>query len=179
MNQAQLKAPLKSCCSAPQPASLAAAASGVTYAANITFPGECPCKFKQLSTQKNWLVADVFYTAVNISLRARNAVGGSRTEIIHIPAESSADLEGKAPVSGGPLWMHSSPLGSETHRHFLPVTPECSHTSLNVKNKRACLQLYELQDGDQGPKEVITLTAKTGKLKCKPSEKPHKVLLSL
>lgn len=103
MNQAPLKTSLKSYCSAPQPASLAAAASGVTYTANVTFPSECPCKYKQLSTQENWLAAKIFYTAVNISLRAKNAVGDSRTEIIRIPAETSPDLRGKACVSACPI----------------------------------------------------------------------------
>lgn len=92
------KTSLKSSCSAPQPASPAAAVSGVTYTANIMFPSECPGKDKQLPTQKNWLVANIFHTAVNISLRAKNAVGDSHTEI-HIPAESSSDLAGKACAS--------------------------------------------------------------------------------
>lgn len=111
MSQARFKMSLKSYCSAPQPASPAAAVSGVNYTANIAFPSECPCKDKPLTTRKNWLTANIFYTAVNISLTAKNAVGDSRTEIIHVPAVSSPDLRGKACACLCPILMQSSPIG--------------------------------------------------------------------
>lgn len=86
-------------CSAPQPVPHAAAVSGVTYTARIMFPGGCPCKDKQHSTQGNSLVVNVSYTAVSILLRAKNAASYSPNVTKHIPDESISDLRGKACVS--------------------------------------------------------------------------------
>lgn len=99
MYQASLKTSLMSYCSAPQPVPRAAAVSDVTYTADIKFPSGCPCKDKQHDTKTNRLVAYVSYTAVSISLRAKNAASSSPTVTKHIPHVSTSDLRGKACVS--------------------------------------------------------------------------------
>lgn len=174
--QASLKTSLMSYCSAPQPVPRAAAVSDVTYTADIKFPSGCPCKDKQHDTKGNLLVAYVSYTAVSISLRAKNAASSSPTVTKHIPDVSTSDLRGKAcvRVSVCVSKCNEQFSNSKPKRHFLLVTPACKNTSLAEKFKKGtCLQLYELQDGDQGPKKVITLTAKMDKRQRKPSEKPH------
>lgn len=98
MYQASLKTSLMSYCSAPQPVPRAAAVSDVTYTAGIKFPSGCPCKDKQHDTKGNSLVAYVSYTAVSISLRAKNAASSSPTVTKHIPDVSTSDLRGKACV---------------------------------------------------------------------------------
>lgn len=81
-------------CSAPQPAPPAAAVTGVTYSIrNTQSSHRCPCKKGQHDTKSNKFTTHVSYSAVNISVIARNAAGYSPAEIIQVLPVSAADLK--------------------------------------------------------------------------------------
>ncbi|XP_023138044.2 leukemia inhibitory factor receptor [Amphiprion ocellaris] len=110
----------------------AAAVSGVTYILSDTQSSQgCPCeeKRKKHHTDMNKHTIYVPYSAVNISVIARNAAGSSPPAVVQIPTEPVADLK------------------------------ICDKTLLNEKLKRStCLQWYELQDADLRPTNVTTLS---------------------
>ncbi|XP_028443755.1 interleukin-12 receptor subunit beta-2 [Perca flavescens] len=115
----------------------AAAASGVNYNLTDTQSSHgCHChenRYPQ-NTSENRHTTHVSFSAVNISVIAQNAAGYSPTAIVQIPAEVAADLK------------------------------ICDKTLLNdTLHWKTCLELYELQDGDSMPKNVITLTGKKKK----------------
>nr|XP_015826295.2 interleukin-6 receptor subunit beta isoform X2 [Nothobranchius furzeri] len=110
---------------------------GVTYSVTDTHSSHgCPCKRKksQTSRDSNHHTLHVSYSAVNITVVARNEAGKSPETVLHVPAASAADLK------------------------------ICDQTLLNEKLKRrTCLELYELQDADLNPESVIVLTARKQK----------------
>nr|XP_020467655.1 uncharacterized protein LOC109966833 isoform X2 [Monopterus albus] len=73
----------------------AAAIGGVTYILNDTQSSHgCPCVKKHLhNVTKHTADMYVSYSAVNISVIARNAAGYSRPAIIQVPAKPPADLK--------------------------------------------------------------------------------------
>ncbi|XP_022593671.1 interleukin-12 receptor subunit beta-1 isoform X2 [Seriola dumerili] len=107
----------------------AAAVGGVTYWLEDTQSSHgCPCKRTKTSRHHNNTVIYVSYSAVNISLTARNAVGYSPSALIEVPAIPAADLK------------------------------TCDNMTLDEKlNKKTCKQWYELRDQDSRPQNVITL----------------------
>ncbi|XP_070688329.1 interleukin-12 receptor subunit beta-1 [Pempheris klunzingeri] len=113
----------------------AAAATGVTYKLEDTQSSRgCPCKKTRHPNKMNTYTIHVSHSAVNISVIARNAAGYSPPAIVQLPAEPAADLK------------------------------ICDKTLLYEKlDKKTCLELYELQDGDSRPEHVITLTARNKK----------------
>ncbi|XP_017268887.1 interleukin-12 receptor subunit beta-1 isoform X2 [Kryptolebias marmoratus] len=117
--------------SAPRAATL----SGVKYRLNDTQSSRgCPCKKKSRETSTNSYTFYVSYSAVNITVIARNAAGESPQAIIQVPAASAADLK------------------------------ICDKSLLNKTiKKRTCLEFYELQDADLKPESVMTLTARKQK----------------
>ncbi|XP_042273843.1 interleukin-12 receptor subunit beta-2 [Thunnus maccoyii] len=120
-----------------KPVQHAAAVRGVTYSLNDTQSSHgCPCRPVKnrdpISTTS--YTTYVSYSAVNISVIARNAAGSSPPAIIQVPAESAADLK------------------------------TCDKTLLNVKiNKTTCLEWYEFQDGDPRPENILTLSGRKKK----------------
>ncbi|KAM6922075.1 uncharacterized protein il12rb1 [Xenentodon cancila] len=121
-----------------QPALHAAAVTGVTYSINDTqsYSG-CPCKKgKKRDTSSNTI--NVSYSAVNISVVARNAAGQSPKAIVQLPVAPMEDLK------------------------------ICDKTLLDDKiKKRTCLEWYELWDADLKPEKVMILTGKKQKKKRK------------
>ncbi|XP_070765728.1 interleukin-31 receptor subunit alpha [Enoplosus armatus] len=117
----------------------AAAVTGVTYSLKDSqFSLGCPCKTRRDDIETNIYTTYVSYSAVNISVFARNAAGYSPPAVIQVPAVPAADLK------------------------------NCDKTLLEEKFKNTtCLELYELQDGNSRPENVITLTAKGKKKKKK------------
>ncbi|KAM9358382.1 interleukin-12 receptor subunit beta-2 [Symphorus nematophorus] len=114
----------------------AAAVTAVTYSLTDTQSSHgCPCGKRKhpISTQLHKHTTNVLYSAVNISVIARNAAGYSPPAIIQIPAKRPADLK------------------------------ICDKTLLDEKFQKTCLELYELQDGDLSQENVITLTARNNK----------------
>ncbi|KAK9519475.1 hypothetical protein VZT92_022202 [Zoarces viviparus] len=108
----------------------AAAVTGVSYNLTDTMNG-CPCKKKGHLINTCEHTTTVLLSAVNITVIANNSAGRSPPVIIEVPAEPAADLK------------------------------ICDKTLLDETfNKKTCLELYELQDGDSRPEKVITLTAK-------------------
>ncbi|XP_038147544.1 interleukin-12 receptor subunit beta-1 [Cyprinodon tularosa] len=109
----------------------AAAVGGVTYSVHVTqYSPRCPCKKKSHETRAHSHVVYVSYSAVNITVIARNAAGHSPPATIHIPAASSADLK------------------------------SCNQTLLDEKFKKGtCLEFYELQDADLIPERAWCLTS--------------------
>ncbi|KAM9848423.1 uncharacterized protein il12rb1 isoform 2-T2 [Aulostomus maculatus] len=112
-----------------------AAFGSVTYILKDTQSSRgCPCKKKEHHTKTTTHTIYVSYSAVNISVIARNEVGYSSPAIIQLPAEPAANLK------------------------------PCSETLLDKKwSRKTCLQLYELRDEDQRPENVITLMARIKK----------------
>nr|XP_054608212.1 interleukin-6 receptor subunit beta [Nothobranchius furzeri] len=110
---------------------------GVTYSVTDTHSSHgCPCKRKKSHTSRNsnHHTLHVSYSAVNITVVARNEAGKSPETVLHVPAASAADLK------------------------------ICDQTLLNEKlRRRTCLELYELQDADLNPESVIVLTARKQK----------------
>lgn len=90
----------------------------------------CPCKKKEHLIKTCEHTTTVSLSAVNITVIAINSAGRSPSAIIQVPAEPAADLK------------------------------ICDKTLLDGKLSKTCLELYELQDGDSRPENVITLTAK-------------------
>ncbi|XP_031163124.1 interleukin-12 receptor subunit beta-1 isoform X2 [Sander lucioperca] len=115
----------------------AAAASGVNYSLTDTQSSHgCHCQKNRypIITPQNTHTTYVSFSAVNISVIAKNAAGYSPRAIVQVPAELAADLK------------------------------ICDKTLLNeTLNRTTCLELYELQDGDSMPKNVITLTGRKKK----------------
>uniref|UniRef100_A0A3Q1C9K5 Fibronectin type-III domain-containing protein n=1 Tax=Amphiprion ocellaris TaxID=80972 RepID=A0A3Q1C9K5_AMPOC len=84
--------------SAPQMMPHAAAVSGVTYILSDTQSSQgCPCeeKRKKHHTDMNKHTIYVPYSAVNISVIARNAAGSSPPAVVQIPTEPVADLKSR------------------------------------------------------------------------------------
>ncbi|XP_032382542.1 uncharacterized protein il12rb1 isoform X2 [Etheostoma spectabile] len=115
----------------------AAAVSGVNYSLTDTqSPHGCHCQKNRYPkiTPENIHTTYVSLSAINISVIATNVAGYSPPAIVEVPAELSADLK------------------------------ICDETLLNkTLNRKTCLELYELQDGDSVPKYVITLTGRKKK----------------
>nr|XP_046247904.1 leukemia inhibitory factor receptor isoform X1 [Scatophagus argus] len=113
-----------------KPMPQAAAATGVTYSLWDTQSGRgCPCARGIHHTISTKHTTYVSLSAVNISVVARNAAGHSPQAVIQLPTTPAADLK------------------------------TCNKTLLDKKlNKRTCIELYELQDGNSMPKNVITLS---------------------
>ncbi|CAK6972127.1 interleukin-6 receptor subunit beta [Scomber scombrus] len=115
-----------------KPVPHAAAVRGVNYSLSDTHSSRgCPCprgrKRKRDLSGTNDYTTYVSYSAVNITIIARNAAGLSPPAVIQVPAEPATDLK------------------------------TCDKTLLNEKlNNTVCLEWYELQDGDPRPKNVIT-----------------------
>lgn len=83
----------------PQPMPHAAAVRGVNYSLQNTQSSHgCPCmKRKRLiTTDKHTIHMYVSYSAVNISVTARNAVGNSPPTIVQVLAKRAADLKGRS-----------------------------------------------------------------------------------
>ncbi|XP_071342100.1 interleukin-12 receptor subunit beta-1 isoform X2 [Trachinotus anak] len=110
---------------------------GVTYRLEDSQSSRgCPCKGTERRTHisKNIYTTYVSYSAVNISVTARNMAGYSPSALIQIPAEPATDLK------------------------------SCGNMTLDEKlNKKTCKQWYELQDQDSRPENVITLASKNKK----------------
>ncbi|XP_029684184.1 leukemia inhibitory factor receptor isoform X3 [Takifugu rubripes] len=108
----------------------AASVTGVTYSITDTQSSHrCPCKQVHHRTQGTHFTTYVSYSAVNISVIAKNAVGVSPTAVASVGQIEKVDLK------------------------------TCDSTQLGKKlEKRNCLELYEFQDGDWRPAEVITST---------------------
>ncbi|XP_075944284.1 oncostatin-M-specific receptor subunit beta isoform X1 [Anarhichas minor] len=114
----------------------AAAVTGVSYFLNDTQSFYgCPCKKKGYRINTREHTTTVSLSAVNITVIATNSAGNSPPAIIQVPAEPAADFK------------------------------ICDKTLLDEKLTKSCLELYELQDGDSRPANVITLTAKMKKKK--------------
>eukprot|EP00064_Thunnus_orientalis_P014682 superscaffoldBa00002585_g14729 len=118
-----------------KPVQHAAAVRGVIYSLNDTQSSHgCPCRPVKnrdpISTTS--YTTYVSYSAVNISVIARNAAGSSPPAIIQVPAESAADLK------------------------------TCDETLLNVKiNKTTCLEWYEFQDVPRREPQDFTAFSET------------------
>uniref|UniRef100_A0A8C6MF86 Fibronectin type-III domain-containing protein n=1 Tax=Nothobranchius furzeri TaxID=105023 RepID=A0A8C6MF86_NOTFU len=99
----------------------------------------CPCKRKKSHTSRNsnHHTLHVSYSAVNITVVARNEAGKSPETVLHVPACHIMFISSPKPVLFPPS---SSPL-----------------------RRRTCLELYELQDADLNPESVIVLTARKQK----------------
>ncbi|KAM9384992.1 leukemia inhibitory factor receptor isoform 2-T2 [Pholidichthys leucotaenia] len=111
----------------------AAAVKGVTYNLSDTQSSHgCPCMNKKTkNTEGNNYTMYVSYSAVNISVFAKNDAGESPKAIVQVPAEPAEDLK------------------------------ICDNTSLKKKITRGtCLELYEAENAALSPKNVITLTAR-------------------
>ncbi|XP_026178715.1 interleukin-12 receptor subunit beta-1 [Mastacembelus armatus] len=110
----------------------AAAVRGVTYFLKDTQSSHgCPCvKRKHNYTHEHTTFMYVSYSAVNITVIARNVAGESPPAIVQVPAEPVADLK------------------------------TCDKMLLENLKKKTCHEWYEHQDGDSKPENVITLTAK-------------------
>ncbi|XP_056233515.1 interleukin-12 receptor subunit beta-1 isoform X2 [Seriola aureovittata] len=113
----------------------AAAVGGVTYLLEDTQSSHgCPCKRTKRGRHHNNTVIYVSYSAVNISLTARNIAGYSPSALIEVPAVPAADLK------------------------------PCDNMTLDEKlKKKTCKQWYELRDQDSRPQNVITLASKKKK----------------
>ncbi|XP_041861141.1 tyrosine-protein phosphatase Lar [Melanotaenia boesemani] len=111
----------------------AAALGGVMYSLNDTqTSNRCPCRMRRHDTHTNNYTINVSYSAVNITIIAKNAAGLSPPSIIQIPASPPANLK------------------------------ICDKTLLEMKRlKGTCLEFYELRDADLKPENVMTLTAKS------------------
>lgn len=84
--------------SAPQPVPHAAAVRGVSYSLNNTQSSrECPClrERKRDYFGTTDYTTYVSYSAVNISITARNAAGHSPPAIIQVPAEPVTNLKSR------------------------------------------------------------------------------------
>uniref|UniRef100_A0A3Q1FVZ9 Fibronectin type-III domain-containing protein n=1 Tax=Acanthochromis polyacanthus TaxID=80966 RepID=A0A3Q1FVZ9_9TELE len=82
--------------SAPQKMPHAAAVSGVTYILSDTLSSQgCPCEEKRKKHHMNKHTIYVPYSAVNISVIARNAAGSSPPAVVQIPTEPVADLKSR------------------------------------------------------------------------------------
>ncbi|XP_051803702.1 uncharacterized protein LOC110950096 [Acanthochromis polyacanthus] len=74
----------------------AAAVSGVTYILSDTLSSQgCPCEEKRKKHHMNKHTIYVPYSAVNISVIARNAAGSSPPAVVQIPTEPVADLKSR------------------------------------------------------------------------------------
>ncbi|XP_039984845.1 interleukin-12 receptor subunit beta-1 [Xiphias gladius] len=112
-----------------------AVVGGVNYTLEATQSSQrCPCARtdrKRHHINTNSYTTYVFYSAVNISVTARNAAGCSPSAVVQVPAEIAANLE------------------------------TCDKKLLDEKlNKKTCKQLYELQDQNSRPGHVITISSK-------------------
>ncbi|XP_010752539.3 oncostatin-M-specific receptor subunit beta isoform X2 [Larimichthys crocea] len=108
----------------------AEAVTGVTYVLKHEYSGGCPWVKKTHIIKSTKHTSYVLYSAVNISVIARNTASLSPPAVIRVPAVPAADLKA------------------------------CGKTLLESRlNKKTCLELYELQDGEN----VITITARTKK----------------
>ncbi|TKS74379.1 Leukemia inhibitory factor receptor [Collichthys lucidus] len=115
----------------------AAAVTGVTYLLTDTQSLHgCPCMRRTYQINSNKYTTYVSYSAVNITVMAKNAAGFSPPKIIQISAKPDVDLKA------------------------------CDKLLLDdktLKKKKTCHELYKLQDGDSRPENVITLTARMKK----------------
>ncbi|XP_034738233.1 interleukin-12 receptor subunit beta-1 isoform X2 [Etheostoma cragini] len=113
----------------------AAAVSGVNYSLTDTQSSHgCHCQKNRYPIITNIHTTYVSLSAVNITVIAKNAAGYSPPAIVQVPVKLSADLK------------------------------ICDETLLNKTfNRKTCLELYELQDGDSMPKYVITSTGRKKK----------------
>lgn len=75
----------------------AEAVRGVTFLLDTQFHHGCPCwkRKHHIQTFKNTINTYVSYSAVNISIIARNAVGDSPPAIVQVPYEPAADLKSR------------------------------------------------------------------------------------
>lgn len=76
----------------------AAAVGGVIYSVSVTqWSLKCPCKrTKSHNITANSYSFSVSYSAVNITVTARNAAGLSPPAVVHIPAAVVADLKSRS-----------------------------------------------------------------------------------
>ncbi|KAE8294044.1 hypothetical protein D5F01_LYC06988 [Larimichthys crocea] len=96
----------------------------------------CPCMRRTSEINSNKHTTYVSYSAVNITVMAKNAAGFSPPEIIQVSAKPDVDLKA----------CDKLVLDDKT-----------------LKKKKTCHELYKLQDGDSRPENVITLTARMKK----------------
>ncbi|XP_028259602.1 leukemia inhibitory factor receptor [Parambassis ranga] len=121
-----------------KPVPTAASVTGVTYSVSDSSQ-ECPCKRRKRRKRRtdietNKYTVYVSYSAVNISVIAKNAAGRSPPAVIEEPAVPVADLK------------------------------LCDKTLLGKKLIRTtCLQWYELQEADPRPKNVINVSGRMKK----------------
>ncbi|XP_026202073.1 interleukin-12 receptor subunit beta-1 [Anabas testudineus] len=116
-----------------KPMSHSAAVRGVTYSLrNTQSPHGCPCMKKKpfIIKDKHTTYMYVSYSAVNISVTARNAVGNSPPAIVQVPTKPPTDLKA------------------------------CDKMLLENLTRKSCHEWYELKDADRKPENVITLTRK-------------------
>ncbi|KAK1897217.1 Leukemia inhibitory factor receptor [Dissostichus eleginoides] len=109
-----------------------------TYSLNDTQSSNgCTCTKNRdrINTTETTYTTFVSYSAVNISVIGRNAAGSSPQAILQVPAVPAAGLK------------------------------ICDNTSDVRKRleKKTCVELYELQDGDSRPENVTHLTSKNMK----------------
>ncbi|KAF3690768.1 Interleukin-12 receptor subunit beta-1 [Channa argus] len=117
----------------------AAAVTGVTYILEDTLSQGCTCgKEKHPIVTKNHTASMyVAYSAVNISIFARNTVGVSPPAVIQVPSKPAAELK------------------------------ICDDVVLKELNNASCHEWWEFQDGDTRSKNVMTVSRKRKKPKYK------------
>ncbi|CAG00608.1 unnamed protein product [Tetraodon nigroviridis] len=106
----------------------AASVKEVTYSITDT-QSSCSCKQRRHSAKSNPFTIYVSYSAVNISVVARNAAGFSPAAVVSVGLIATA----------GHKICDTTLLGKQV-------------------KKRTCLELYEFQDGDWRPAEAINST---------------------
>ncbi|XP_047192895.1 interleukin-6 receptor subunit beta isoform X2 [Scophthalmus maximus] len=115
----------------PMPRAAAAAAAGVNYTVADTQSSHgCPCARRTIDINTNKYTINVTYSAVNISVIARNAAGCSPSAVIQVPAEPMANLE------------------------------TCDKPLVDKLNRKTCKQWYERQEETSKPENIITLASK-------------------
>ncbi|KAK2835363.1 hypothetical protein Q5P01_015847 [Channa striata] len=112
-----------------------AAVTGVTYMLNNTSPQGCTCMKEKhpLETKKHTISMYLSYSAVNISIFARNTASISPPAVIQVPFKLSAHLK------------------------------ICDNKLLETLNKTTCHEWYQFQDGDSRPTNVMTLSTRKRK----------------
>ncbi|XP_042368332.1 interleukin-12 receptor subunit beta-2 [Plectropomus leopardus] len=118
-----------------KPMPRAAAVRGVMYHLNDTQSAHgCPCMKKRHPIGTHHHTTYISLSAVNISVTASNPAGISPPAVVQVPAEPATKIK------------------------------TCEKTLVDKKlNKKTCLELYKLHDGDLWPANVITLTGRDKK----------------
>lgn len=147
----------------PQYMLQAASVTGVTYSITDTQSSQkCPCKpLPQRSTQRKHFTIYASFSAVNISVVARNAAGPSPAAVVSLASlgpMSKADVESEYTLEIGGVPFCRIRIFLQLLLLF-SFSPECDRTLLGEKvRKRICLELYEFQDGAWRPAAVSNST---------------------